>query len=136
MIKRRDGLRALTVKQPWAWAILFAGKDVENRSWSTKYRGPLLIHAGSSRDRDAVLPRRRGVAEPNEHVLGAILGIVDLLDVVEQSRSRWFSGPFGWILANPRPFHSPVTCPGRLSLWTLTPAEERAVRRRMKELAG
>jgi hypothetical protein len=37
-------MRALTVRQPWAWAI-FHGKPVENRSWATKYRGDLLIHA-------------------------------------------------------------------------------------------
>jgi hypothetical protein len=39
-------LRALTVRPPWSWAILH-GKDVENRSWETKYRGPLLLHGGS-----------------------------------------------------------------------------------------
>lgn len=38
-------LPCLSIRQPWAWAILNAGKDVENRSWTTRYRGPLLIHA-------------------------------------------------------------------------------------------
>ena len=38
----------LTVRQPWAWAIIQVGKDVENRSWPTKHRGPLLIHVGSA----------------------------------------------------------------------------------------
>ena len=36
---------ALSVRQPWAWAIIHAGKDIENRSWATKFRGRVLIHA-------------------------------------------------------------------------------------------
>jgi len=35
---------ALSVRQPWAW-LLLNGKDIENRDWYTKYRGPLAIHA-------------------------------------------------------------------------------------------
>lgn len=38
-------MKALSIRQPWAWAILHAGKDVENRSWSTPFRGEFLIHA-------------------------------------------------------------------------------------------
>jgi hypothetical protein len=42
-----DSVKALTIRQPWAYAILRLGKDVENRSWRTHYRGPLLIHAAA-----------------------------------------------------------------------------------------
>lgn len=42
-----DDLRAITVRQPWAWAIAHGGKTIENRSRGTSYRGPLLIHAGA-----------------------------------------------------------------------------------------
>lgn len=39
-------MRALSIRQPWAWAILHAGKRVENRDWSAcHYRGPVLLHA-------------------------------------------------------------------------------------------
>lgn len=42
-------LRALSIRQPWAWAILHAGKGIENRDWTgCSYRGPLLLHAGKS----------------------------------------------------------------------------------------
>ncbi|WP_155960585.1 ASCH domain-containing protein [Fischerella sp. PCC 9605] len=41
-------MKAISLKAPWAWAIFHAGKDVENRSWKTEYRGSLLIHV--SRD--------------------------------------------------------------------------------------
>jgi hypothetical protein len=42
---------ALSVRQPWAWAIVSGYKDVENRSWPTNYRGTLFIHAGQRLDR-------------------------------------------------------------------------------------
>jgi len=48
-------IKALTIRQPWAFAILNLGKDVENRSWRTRHRGPLLIHAAA---RSARNPRR------------------------------------------------------------------------------
>lgn len=39
---------ALSIRQPWAWLIVNGHKDVENRDWSTSFRGPLLIHAGKT----------------------------------------------------------------------------------------
>ena len=39
-------MKALSIRQPWAWAILCAGKRIENRSWQgCGYRGPILLHA-------------------------------------------------------------------------------------------
>ena len=46
---------ALTIHQPWAWAIMAGIKRVENRTWRTSHRGPLVIHAGKHRPR----PRKR-----------------------------------------------------------------------------
>lgn len=43
-------MRGLTIRQPWASCIVEKGKRVENRTWSTDYRGPLLIHAGQGID--------------------------------------------------------------------------------------
>jgi hypothetical protein len=40
---------ALTVRNPWAWALLH-GKPVENRSWNLGYRGPMWLHAGKAWD--------------------------------------------------------------------------------------
>ncbi len=42
-------MKALTVRQPWASLIAAGVKTIETRSWSTKYRGPLAIHAGAHR---------------------------------------------------------------------------------------
>ncbi|HHY88739.1 MAG TPA: ASCH domain-containing protein, partial [Chloroflexi bacterium] len=43
-------MKALSVRQPWAWLIAQGYKTVENRTWATNYRGPLLIHAGKKPD--------------------------------------------------------------------------------------
>lgn len=53
-----DALRALTVRQPWAWAIAHGGKDIENRTWSSSYRGLLAIHAAARWDGDGAWARR------------------------------------------------------------------------------
>ena len=39
-------MKAITVRQPWAWAIVHGGKTIENRALAWSYRGPLAIHAG------------------------------------------------------------------------------------------
>lgn len=40
-------MKALSIRQPWAHLIIH-GKPIENRSWSTTYRGPLLLHAAKA----------------------------------------------------------------------------------------
>src|SRR6478752_931390 len=84
---------AISVHQPWAWAILHAGKNVENRSWRTNHRGPLLIHAAKSSrsyvdQRRVDWPGRYGVELPKweDLVTGALLGLVDVLYCV---RPEW-----------------------------------------------
>lgn len=97
--------RALSVRQPWAWAIL-NGKDIENRSRRTHYRGDVLLHASLKYERSARPPN--GHPWP-PHIVGAdfqiggIIGVVEIVDCVEESTSPWFAGPFGYVLANPRP---------------------------------
>ena len=44
-------MKALTIKQPWAYLIIHGGKDIENRTWRTKYRGRILIHAAKADDK-------------------------------------------------------------------------------------
>ena len=91
-------MKALTVQQPWAWAIIHGGKLIENRTanWSS-YRGPLAIHAGqrdSDRGWDSPLVQEAatgrmgpgcwdsGIITPSAWTeRGAIIGVVDLVDV-------------------------------------------------------
>lgn len=107
-------MKALSIRQPWAWLILNAGKDIENRNWSTRYRGTVLVHAGKRFDQDGYLwamantdigLRMPGIFEfeNEEGFLGGIVGAVDIVDCVQQSASPWFCGPNGFVLANPQP---------------------------------
>jgi hypothetical protein len=45
-----EKLRVLTVRPPWAWAVAWAGKDVENRPTQTAYRGDVVVLAGKTED--------------------------------------------------------------------------------------
>jgi hypothetical protein len=128
-------LKALTVQQPWCWAIAAGHKDVENRTWSTNYRGPLAIHAGKTWDRQGMQACRSvledyGVVKPSEmvgdrHLLatGAIVAVVDLVGVCEDGRCRcsgWGAIGFKhWKLRNARPLAEPIPASGRLGLWDI-----------------
>lgn len=107
-------LTCLTLHAHWAAAIFKLGKDVENRTWSTKHRGPLAIHAGRSLDRK--ICAELGL-DPDSVRCGFILGTVELVDVVRNSRSRWADPHcYHWIIANPKPLDRPVMHRGMLGL--------------------
>lgn len=107
--------KALSVRQPWAWAIMFAGKDIENRSWQAvnhglTVRGEIVIHASSGMTKGeyeeaAAFMASIGVECPPAIDLwrGAVIGTVDVVDVVRASSSPWFFGPRGLVLRNPKP---------------------------------
>jgi hypothetical protein len=107
---------AISVHQPWAWAILHAGKNVENRTWRTRHRGPLLIHAAKNRETYSTQNSTRweerfGIGLPSWEELpkGAIVGVVDVVGCVRESTSQWAdSGYWYWLLANPRPFDEAI----------------------------
>jgi len=94
-------VKALSIQQPWAWAIL-NGKDIENRSWYTPVRGRILIHAGKKLDYDGVMfLQTMNVIAPKNLPLGGIVGSVELVDCVTKSDSPWFFGKYGFVLKNP-----------------------------------
>lgn len=106
-------MRALSVRQPWAWLIAHGWKPVENRNRRLSHRGPLLIHASLTFDRagyewvdesiffgelpDLPLPM------PDEFERGGIVGRAKLVDVVESHPSPFFFGPYGYVLEDPMP---------------------------------
>lgn len=140
-------MRALTVQQPWAWAIVHGGKDVENRTQPWSYRGPLAIHAGGRiSERGITDPLvAYGMSRATDPVLhrGAIIGLVDLVEAHHASTcvdvdgamcSPWAESSYDehggrtrrdivhLVLERPRPLEEPIPCKGRLGLWT-PPAE-------------
>jgi hypothetical protein len=111
-------VKALSIRQPWAHLIAQGVKTIENRTCRTAYRGPLLIHAGArwyEEPREAI-ETRHGIAIPRNLPLGGIVGIADLVDIVEQSGDPFFFGPYGWVLDNARPLPFRAI-PGRLGLF-------------------
>ena len=115
-------LKAISIRQPWAWLIVNGYKDIENRIWATNVRCPVLIHAGASTqdlqiDVKEYIERKYKITTlPDTFDLGGIIGVVDIANCVRHHPSQWFRGPFGWVLANPRqlPFKP---CTGKLKFF-------------------
>lgn len=120
-------MKALTIRQPWAWLIANGFKDIENRSWRTNYRGKFYIHAAktmSASDKAVALSLYNGFF-PDSNVpikdapdtinllLGGIIGVAEIVDCVSESDSKWFEGDYGFVIKNAKtlPFTS---CIGRL----------------------
>jgi len=118
-------MRTISIRQPWAWAIVAGHKPVENRSWATSYRGPVLIHAGKTAskrymaERAAEIAEKFGLSVPaiGDLPLGGIVGIADLVDCLPTHPSPWYiQGEFAWVLANARPLPF-LPCKGQLGFF-------------------
>jgi len=129
-------VKAISIRQPWAWLILNAGKDIENRSWPTNYRGRVLIHAGQTMTKadfeacclflngisDELQPEKLPMlrAKMNipffKYMLGGIVGEVEIVGCVTQSDSPWFCGEYGFVLRNAKPLDF-VACKGALGFF-------------------
>lgn len=130
----------LSVRQPWAWALLHGGKTIENRSWPTRHRGRIWIHACLRENHDQVQEAvrlvaqgwkcnpRRALEHYREHDRrGAILGSIALtncrrLDELDSNdplrRNLWVgSKPWLWLVEDPV-LREPWPTPGRQRLWT------------------
>ncbi len=113
-------MKALSIRQPWAWLIVNGYKDVENRSWYTAHRGPFLIHAGKRFDDEGYKRVKARMAvvmpEPQAFERGGIVGRADLVDCVTRYDSPWFSGKYGFVLRDARPLpFAPM--PGKLQFF-------------------
>ena len=123
-------MKVLTIKQPWATLIMQGYKRFEFRSWQTKYRGDLLIHAGKGIDKEAI--KRLEKYLPKELLTGKILGKVTLVDCIKMSpefkerllkenkdiyAKSSFQENYGWQMDNVQVFKEPIEAKGHLSLW-------------------
>ena len=123
-------MKVLTIKQPWATLIMQGNKRFEFRSWQTKYRGELLIHAGKGIDKEAV--KRLANYLPQELPQGKILGKVTLVDCIkitpefkeellkennEIYTKSSFHENYGWQLEDVHVFNKTIDAKGHLSLW-------------------
>jgi hypothetical protein len=141
--QRDERLFALSIQQPWAGLIACGMKDIENRSWRTDFRGPVLIHAGKAIDREAmediaadrhpvtgergfvtrqfVTEVARGEFLNRLQLRGGFVGQCEVVDCLQGGGSDWYVGPWGFVIrrASPLPL---IPFPGQLGFFRVPPA--------------
>lgn len=121
-------MKCISIKQPWAWLIAAGYKDIENRSWATKFRGECFIHASACLTRKeyheccdiALKIDRRLVSRMPcraDFLRGGIIGKCEIYDVVTESDSPWFFGPVGWRVRNAMHFSQLHPIKGQLQFF-------------------
>jgi len=137
-------MKTITIKQPWATLIALGEKKFETRSWQTKHRGPLAIHAGKQIDKESCdyLPikqalHKHGIESYKDLPTAVVLAVVDLIDChkvpneispagVEFEKKLegdevyfgdFDEGRYAWELANLQVLPEPMPAKGQLSLW-------------------
>jgi hypothetical protein len=150
-------MRAITVKQPYAWSIAAGVKTVENRSRNVSYRGPIAIHAGLGWSKRGAADKRvvHAAAAAGGSGLGALLVLAGhskvcpagaLIAVAELADCHPAAGcckPWGddvyerpgkpavachhLVLEDVRALAEPVPCKGALGLWTVPDGLDLAV---------
>jgi ASCH domain len=142
-------MRGLSVQQPWAAAIAYGPKTVENRTWPAPgwaLRTMIAIHASKKPDISARPPDGESWPMAQRMHLGAVIAVATLAGchlspdfggICGATRplcSPWSArDQYHWLLADVRPLPEPVPCRGMLGLWRLPENVEKAVRARLEE---
>jgi len=102
-------MKALSIRQPWAWLIVNGFKDIENRDWRSEFRGPFFIHAskgmrGSEYEecRDFAAQHDILIPEFDDLERGGIIGRATMLGCLKNSSSPWFFGKYGYLIIGPQ----------------------------------
>ena len=140
-------MKALSLTRPWGWIILNLGKRIENRTWETEYRGPVLLHSSKTMTRNDWYSAHdfverfdpegaSRIPQPKDPrlVASAIVGYAEIIGVIQpgwrlrrkvserqraelEAQKHWYMGSYGFVLRNVRP--TPIVpCSGLLGLWT------------------
>ena len=136
-------MKALTIKQPWASLIALGEKQFETRSWATKHRGELAIHAGKSVDKEACeefadVLKSYGIHSIKDLPTGAVIATAELVDchrvvdgcplfavtdkdkIISDKEFRYGFydvGRHAWELKQIKQLEQPIPAKGQLSLW-------------------
>jgi activating signal cointegrator 1 len=131
-------MKTLSLLQPWATLVVMGHKKLETRSWTTRYRGPLLIHASKGRSGELIAdepPFQKYIKEFNSLPFGAIIGSVNLdhilkveelflsademnrMTLEERAFGDYTPGRYVWQFSNALPFRKPTPVRGSLNLW-------------------
>jgi hypothetical protein len=117
---------ALSIRPPWAQLILGGWKPCENRTWTTDYRGPVIIHAGQRYDTPPPdIAKDLAAAGITPQSPRGYLGVVDLTEIHPASECTGLCGVWGedgdvmfhWMTLQPKRFAEPIPGSGRLGLY-------------------
>lgn len=136
-------MKTITLWRPWATFIALNFKQYETRSWGTRYRGKLAIHAAKrpidpsgkyTASQVYNLTGGKLALKRREYPLGCIVAIVDLVDCpqmdsslisrqteLEQAVGCWQPGRFAWQLGNVVALPEPITYRGCQGLRDVRP---------------
>lgn len=126
---------ALSIRQPWAFAVAAGLKTIENRGWNKltpgrplQFRGSFAIHASQGMTRQeyesaALYMAARGVTAPlpADLVFGAVIGVAKITGSSRKSTNVWFMGPVGLWIDEAVMLPQPIPCSGALGFFEWEP---------------
>lgn len=139
-------MKALSLKQPWLYAITHLGKTVENRTWQPP--GDMVgqwiaLHASKTKSRDewVMAESIHGSKITTAVPVGKIVAVakidrIETLMTTQQPVLKWFFGPYGWILDPIRLLNDPIPARGMLGLWEIPYDITSQIRLQMGALTG
>ena len=124
-------MKIITLKQPWATLIAEGYKDYEFRTWNTKYRGEILIHAGIAIDKPAM---KKFEYLNLEYPISKIVTKVTIVDTIKLNsdiakkiltktntydENNYNRDDYAWQLTNVQKINSDPIIKGQLSIWNI-----------------
>lgn len=131
-------MKAISLLQPWASLVVMGVKTIETRSWGTKYRGPILIHASKGKAGNIFAEEpafKKYIKDFKTLPFGAIIGQAIITDVIrienlhlpdklinkltmeEKAFGDYTEGRYAWLLEEHKKFDTPIPARGTLSIW-------------------
>lgn len=128
-------MKVLSIKEPYATLIKMKHKKIETRSWKTKYRGELYIHASISKAPKKLLEKdfMKSLVTEQDLSYGKIILKANLVDCIEMTKEwreklkkdnpqeyllgLYEEGRYAWVLENVTPLEQPIIAKGKLGIW-------------------
>lgn len=120
-------MKAFSIKQPWAWAIVYGFKTIETRTWPTNYRGEILIVSSLKPDKKLLdwFVGQTGKHIKSQMEYGKAIAVAELVDCRVMAEADQdaalcdvYPGAFSWVLENVRPIE-PFAVKGQLGLYNV-----------------
>lgn len=134
-----NGMKAITLLQPWATLVVRGEKTIETRNWNTHHRGAILIHASKGYAGEIVASAhsfKKRIKDFHTLPFGAIIGKAILTEVIrlpvhnlsdelmnqftleDKAFGDYSHGRYAWMLEDAIEFTKPIKSKGSLHIWT------------------